>query len=64
MSFAGEPNRHGRSSLFTREQHLQALAQRREGKTIAEIARRYGISHGGMTQLLRRAEQIEKGHCA
>lgn len=62
MSFAGEHNPHGRPSMFTRAQHLQALAIRREGKSIADIARRYGITPSGMQQLLRRAEQLEQGH--
>lgn len=60
MSFAGEPNLHGRPSLFTREQHRQALSQRREGKTVTALALRFGISHGGMSMLLKRAEQLER----
>lgn len=66
MSFAGEPNRHGRPSLFTREQHLQALTWFRDQNVrkgaLTELANRYGISVTGMTNLLKRAETIARVH--
>lgn len=54
----------GRPSLFTREQHLQALdwyrAQNGRHGALTEIARRYGITLTAMRHLLNRAEHYER----
>lgn len=64
MRFHGEPG-YGRASMFTRQQHLDALAWvraqngRRGAKT--ELARRLGITTQATTTLLLRAQCLERG---
>lgn len=53
----------GRPSLFTREQHQQALdwfrAQHGRRGACADLARRYGITQSAMSSLLKRAAFYE-----
>lgn len=63
MSFADEEHGLGRPGLFTRAQHLEALAwfraQNGRRGALKELAARHGIASPCMAQMLRRAEKLE-----
>lgn len=66
MKFAGDDDTddgRGRRSIFTREQHLQALewfrAQNGRWGAKSELAHRFGIDPSSMRTLLKRAARVE-----